>query len=188
MGMDALLECGLPAHVNFMSRPQLVGGRTEGFDISAHDYWGDRFIMSLVWFNANEPVHGLMMYDAGPSSRIGNGLIPPPEKHRWFFFGYKCERCQKTFLVPSTLKSSDYLSNVLHHSCHSDGSPDYVQVWLKDRARQATVCAIDRLISNNAIKPTDGAHTGAILVQQFEELAATIWQEMKNFNEEQARR
>jgi len=180
MGMDALLECGLPGYVHCTTTPRMMGGIKPGIDV-AGVYWQDSFVMNIQWFASVEPVHGLLMYDAGPSAHLGAGPILKREEHRWFFFGYRCEQCQHTFLVPSSLKSADYLPNVLHHTCHGDGSVDYAERRIIEGAREATYHALERLILNGVVKRTDGGHVGSMLVLEFEKLALAVWQEMKNF-------
>ena len=182
MGMDALLECGLPAYVHCAATPRMTGGIGPGTNIDGI-WWNDHFVMNIQWFSATGPVHGLLMYAAGPSSHIRSGLIPEPKNHRWFFFGYRCERCNETFLVPSSLKSADYLPNILYHTCHGDGSVDYAERRIREGAREATCHALERLGLNGVIRREDSGHIGSMLVQEFEKLALMVWQEMKNFSE-----
>jgi hypothetical protein len=179
--MDALLEVGLPPYVQCTTTPRMGGAREPGTDITDVQYWNDHFIMNIQWFGSAEPVNGLLMYDAGSSQRLRGSLIPEPQKHNWLFFGYRCERCQHTFLVPSSLKSADYLPNVLHHSCHGDGSADYAERRIREGAQNATFNALNRLGINGLVKIEHQNHVGSILVREFDKLALSIWQEAKNF-------
>lgn len=114
--------CGLPQHLQCYSSPRsFVGGAIEpGRDIRVDCSIPERFLMTLQQFYADSPVSGLLMWDCSGATRLGvePRSVPPPREHRWFFFGYLCERCHRTFLLPYWLSSADDLPRAVHHSCH----------------------------------------------------------------------
>lgn len=115
--------CGLPQHLQCYSSPMSIRGgaaQEPGTDIRIDYTMPDRFLMTLSMFHANGPISGLLMYDRGEIARMRIDRPPIPSRpvHNWYFFGYLCERCQQTFLLPYWASNRDDLPGAVHHSCH----------------------------------------------------------------------
>lgn len=186
MSQDAVLDTvGLPAAINCRrAAPLYAGAAQSGDDIGRIDVYGNRFVMSIQWFNAPCPVHGLLMYDRGSAGRITGNIIPDRPAHVWYYFGYLCERCQTVFLVPAWVKCADDLPRALHHSCNGDSSPDYPQRLLRDRVGQAAAKLMVRLLLSDLIANKEANRVAQLIAAVGEVEMQKMLQEMDTLKEE----
>jgi hypothetical protein len=186
LGLPHHLQCAAEA----FSFPR--GAREPGSDISQIDYnFPDRFLMTLQQFYADSPVSGLLMWDcsdAGPM-RTSRTPIPPPREHRWFFFGYLCERCQQTFLLPYWASSADDLPRAVRHRCFGGMDIDEVpRGGIRQLASEVAVQVLNQihLRSPQVIDKTGGDYLGHLLAHRLENALESFWQQMATMATEKA--
>lgn len=151
-------------------------------DIRVDCFLPDRFLMTLQVFAANDPIHGLLMLDRvriGPAGPDETGITGPA----WLYFGYLCERCRKTFLLPYWAGEKDDLPRAVQHSCHGGLDIDEVpREGIRQLANETAVQVMNKLALTQsqmvAIKSTD--LIGYLIVHKFERALEAFWQQMVN--------
>lgn len=177
--------CGLPQHLQCYSSPHSFrGGAMEpGAEIRVDCTIPDRFLMTLQQFYADGPVNGLLMWDCeGPRPmRVSSSSIPSPREHRWFFFGYLCERCRRTFLLPYWAGEKNDLARAVHHGCHGGLDIDEVpRQRIRELAQEVAVQVLDKLYLRvpTLVEGDKGYYAGAIIVQRLENAMESLWKWM----------
>lgn len=185
MSQDCIPNLGLPAVISCTRATHFpTGAQPAGCDIGKFDIYAGRFVMSIQWFNAPSPVHGLLMYDRGSTGRLTGNIIPNQPAHVWYYFGYLCECCQTVFLVPNWVRSVDDLPRALHHSCNGDGTPDYPQRLLRDRVSQTAVKLTDNLLLSSLIENKEANRVAQLIAAVSENEMQKMVQEMDTIKEE----
>lgn len=184
---------GLPQHLQCYAEAFSFpsGARQPGNDIHIDYTIPDRFLMTLSIFHANEPIHGLLMYDRGEAAqmRIGRPPIPTRPAHDWLFFGYLCERCQQTFLLPYWASNKDDLPRAVRHSCFGGMDIDEVpRQGIRQLASEVAVQLLDKftLQSPQLIDRKTADYIGHLIFDRFETALESFWQQMVNLAVEKA--
>lgn len=98
------LAASLPEILLIYGHPRMYAGADPIHGLSPRDFDLDshKWVMLQMFFSTPTRIHGLLHLES--ASQI-------------FFIGYKCERCNRIYLVPD-VKDSNEVANAMRHACH----------------------------------------------------------------------
>lgn len=111
IGSGVNRTCELPDNIFMYDPPRVMcGAMLDGFDIG-RVHTDDRLLMTLKLYTTPDLIHGLYLWAVQhprPMLKIGR---------EYYFFGYRCSRCHKVFLVPDSIKNVDDIPAAMWHEC-----------------------------------------------------------------------
>jgi hypothetical protein len=96
------IAASLPDILLIYGTPRMYAGALPLTNLSTVDLDANRWVMQRFWFTTPTRIHGLLHFQS-PA--------------QLFFVGYKCDCCDRIFLVPA-IKDSNELANAMRHACH----------------------------------------------------------------------